>query len=212
MKKFLISLFFICLIVLPAAADIMPYKVSDVPEGTIGVYQTTNSLKVYDKPDKKSSVLFQKNWSYVSVSGSDFAEQLFAVLKEKKELSFVYATDMDEDFVQVLFNKSKNTSGWAYKEDNFQFLPWITFYNMYGRKYGLKMLKGAPPSVLNVHSKSDKESQIIAKLNRPKEIRLTAIQGNWALVTSLDIEGAAKTGYIQWRGENGELYLFPAIK
>ena len=31
-------------------------------------------------------------------------------------------------------------------------------------------------------------------------------------VTALDIEGVAKTGYIQWRGENGELYLFPNIK
>ena len=114
--------------------------------------------------------------------------------------------------MQVIYNKQTKESGWVYKEDNFQFLPWITFYNMYGRKYGLKVLKEAPDSVMELHTKSDKNSQSISKLNRPREIRLTAIQGNWALVTALDIEGVAKTGYIQWRGENGELYLFPNIK
>ena len=82
---------------------------------------------------------------------------------------------------------------------------------MYGRKYGLKILKDAPDFVYDVHSRSDKESQLLGKLNRPKEIRLTAIQGNWALVTALDLGGKVNTGFIRWRGDNGELYLFPAI-
>ena len=127
-------------------------------------------------------------------------------------MAFIYATDLDEDFVQIMYDKKKQNTGWAYKEDNFQFLPWITFYNMYGRKYGLKLLKGVPESVLELYSASSEDAQVLGKLNRPREIRLTAIQGNWALITALDIEGVAKTGYIRWRGNSGELYLFPAIK
>ncbi len=211
MKKLLLSLLFALLTVIPVYADIVPIKVSDVPMGVLGVYQPTNVLKVFEKPDSKSTLLFQKKWSYVTVSETDYASNLFAVLRNKKDLSFVYATDMDEDYVKVIYDKTKNSQGWAYKEDDFQFLPWITFYNMYGRKYGLKILKDAPDFVYDVHSRSDKESQLLGKLNRPKEIRLTAIQGNWALVTALDLGGKVNTGFIRWRGDNGELYLFPAI-
>ncbi len=212
MKKVFITLLMIWCISMQAWADVIPYKVSDIPVGTLGVYQSTNGLRVYSNPDKKSNILFDKKWSYLTINSTDYVDSLFALLLTKKELAYVYANDIDEDFVQVIYNKKLKLNGWAYKEDDFQFLPWITFYNMYGRKYGLKLLKDSPMSVLNVHSRSDKESQIIGKLNRPKEIRFTTIQGNWALVTALNIDNSVCTGFIQWRGENGELYYFPAIK
>ena len=211
MKKLLLSLLFALLTVIPVYADIVPVRVTDVPVGVLGVYQPTNVLKVFEKPDSKSNVLFQKKWSYVTVSETDYAYNLFAVLKDKKDLSFVYATDMDEDYVKVVYDKSKNLQGWAYKEDEFQFLPWITFYNMYGRKYGLKILKDAPDFVYDVHSRSDNDSQVIGKITRPKEIRLTAVQGNWVLVTVLNLGDKVSTGFVRWRGDNGEIYLFPNI-
>lgn len=212
MKKLFIILLMFVGISIQAWADIIPYKVSDIPIGTLGVYQPTNGLKIYSKPNSKSDTVFDKKWSYLTVNSTDYVDNLFAILLTKKELAFVYATDIDEDFVQVIYNKQLKSSGWTYKEDDFQFLPWITFYNMYGRKYGLKLLKDSPNTVLNVHSRSDKDSQIIGKLNRPKEIRFTTIQGNWALVTALNLDNTVCTGFIQWRGENGELYYFPAIK
>lgn len=210
-KGFIALLMFMCMSI-QVWADVVPYKVSDIPVGTLGVYQPTTGLRVYAKPDSKSNILFDKKWSYLTINSTDYVDSLFALLLTKKELAYVYANDIDEDFVQVIYNKKLKLNGWAYKEDDFQFLPWITFYNMYGRKYGLKLLKDSPVSVLNVHSRSDKESQIIGKLNRPKEIRFTTIQGNWALVTALNIDNTVCTGFIQWRGENGELYYFPAIK
>lgn len=212
MRKIILALLIIVIFALSASANIVPTKVSDIPQGTIGVYQPTTTLTVYSKTDKNSKILCSKAWSYLNVESSNYADNLFSVLISKKELSFIYTTDIDDDFVQIIYNKQAKVSGWVYKEDNFQFLPWITFYNLYGRKYGLKVLKETPDFVMELHTKSDRSSQSIAKLNRPKEIRLTAIQGNWALITALDIEGNAKTGYIQWRGENGELYLFPNIK
>lgn len=212
MKKIILSLLCLVIFTLSASANIVPAKVSDIPLGTVGVYQPTTSLNIYSKADKNSKMIYNKTWNYLNVETTSYADNLFSVLLPKKELSFVYATDMDEDFVQVIYNKQNKALGWVYKEDSFQFLPWITFYNMYGRKYGLRILKESPNSIMDLHSKSDKNSQTIDKLNRPREIRLTAIQGNWALVTALDIEGIAKTGYIQWRGENGELFLFPNLK
>lgn len=211
MKKILFLILVYCLGI-SVFADVIPANVSDIPSGTLGVYQPVNSIKVYNSPDSNSRVIFDKQWSYLSVSSSEYADSLFALLNDKKGLAFVYATDLDEDYVQVMYDKNKKSLGWTYKEDNFQFLPWITFYNMYGKKYGLKLLKGIPEKALELHSASSESSQSLGRLNRPKEIRLTVIQGNWALVTALDIEGVTKTGFIRWRGDNGELYLFPKIK
>ena len=212
MIKNIFTVLFVLFIGLCSNAEILPYRVSDIPVGTIGVYQTTTGLKTYKSPDKKSNIIFEKTWNYQTVNNLDYSENLFAILKEKKELSFVYATDIYDDFVEVIYDKQQNLKGCAYKEDSFHFLPWISFFNMYGRKYGLKLLKDAPSSILELRSRSDKDSQIIERVSRPKKIRLTTIQGNWALVTILDLDNTAKTGFIQWRGQNGELYLFPAIK
>ena len=46
----------------------------------------------------------------------------------------------------------------------------------------------------------------------PKKINLTAIKGNWALVSVSDLDKIPKTGYIRWRSDNGMKYYFPAMK
>ena len=88
----------------------------------------------------------------------------------------------------------------------------MNFYNMYGRKYGLYILKGAPESVKNIKSAPDESSQFIAEMNMPTKIKLNVIRGNWALVSVLDLDRTPKTGYIRWRGDDGIHYLFPDIK
>ena len=105
MKKVFITILMILCIAMQAWADFVPYKVSDVPIGTLGVYQPTNGLKVYSQPDIKSNILFDKKWSYLTINSTNYVDNLFAILLTKKELAFVYATDMDEDFVQVIYDK-----------------------------------------------------------------------------------------------------------
>ena len=46
----------------------------------------------------------------------------------------------------------------------------------------------------------------------PQKINLTAIKGNWALVSVFDIDRTPKTGYVRWRSPNGVKYYFPAMK
>ena len=52
----------------------------------------------------------------------------------------------------------------------------------------------------------------IAAINLPQKINLTAIKGNWALVSVFDIDKVPKTGYVRWRSDEGVRYYFPAIK
>ena len=83
---------------------------------------------------------------------------------------------------------------------------------MYGRKYGLYELKGAPKSINDIRSATDDNAQLISQMNIPSRINLNVIRGNWALVSVMDIDKTAKTGYIRWRGDDGVKYLFPDIK
>lgn len=63
---------------------------------------------------------------------------------------------------------------------------------MYGRKYGLRILKDAPDEIETLHAKSEDLSQNVATLRFVKQIKLTVIRGNWALVSVVDIDKTPK--------------------
>ena len=123
---------------------------------------------------------------------------VFALLLNEKKLGFLYVTDIGDDgWVEVIYDKMTGARGWVQTADRMQFLPWLNFYNLYGRKYGLRLLKDAPKEV---------------KLNYIQQIKLTAMRGNWALVSVFDLDRTPKTGYLRWRSSDGVIYAFPNIK
>ena len=117
-----------------------------------------------------------------------------------------------EEWVEVIYNNLTGDKGWIKKDDPYKFSTWINFYNMYGKKYGLYILKGSPESIKLMKSGTDNQSQTVATMNLPSKINLNAIRGNWALVSVLDLDKSPKTGYIEWRSPDGVKYLFPDIK
>jgi hypothetical protein len=208
MKKLLI---FLCLLViLPVMADTMPYYSKSMPKKAIGVYQTGDSITIYSHPEANSKVLRTFDFSY---NPETMPDGVFALLLNERKLGLMYVSDIDDDgWVEVIYDKHTGAKGWVKTEDRFQFLPWISFYNMYGRKYGLRILKDAPDSVDILHAKSEDLSQNVGKMNYVKQVRLTKIQGNWALVSVVDLDKVPKTGYMRWRGDDGSIYAFPNIK
>lgn len=80
------------------------------------------------------------------------------------------------------------------------------------KKYGLNLLKEAPPEAKDLHTSTDDKSQIVGTINMPQKINLNVMRGNWALVSVMDIDRTPKTGYVRWRSDNGVKYYFPAIK
>ena len=208
MKKFLIFLSLILMI--PAYADTMPYYSKSMPKKAIGVYQTGDSITIYSHPEANSKVLRTFDFSY---NPETMPDGVFALLLNERKLGLMYVSDIDDDgWVEVIYDKHTGAKGWVKTEDRFQFLPWISFYNMYGRKYGLRILKDAPDSVDILHAKSEDLSQNVGKMNYVKQVRLTKIQGNWALVSVVDLDKVPKTGYMRWRGDDGSIYAFPNIK
>jgi hypothetical protein len=74
------------------------------------------------------------------------------------------------------------------------------------------MLKDAPKDLEVLRAKSEDLSQIVSKFNYVKQIKLTVVRGNWALVSVQDLDKVPKTGYLKWREKDGTIYAFPNIK
>ena len=208
MKTFLIIL---CLfLMMPVWADTMPFYMNSIPKNAIGMYQTGENITLYSHPEVNSAVIKKLDFSY---NPETMPDNVFAVLLNEKKLGFLYVSDIGDDgWVEVIYDKITGAKGWVQTEDRFQFLPWLSFYNMYGRKYGLRILKDAPDEIETLHAKSEDLSQNVATLRFVKQIKLTVIRGNWALVSVVDIDKTPKTGYMKWRGTDGTIYAFPNIK
>ena len=208
MKRFLLIL---CMMfMLPVFADVMPFYVNSIPKDAIGMYQTGDNITIYSEPEANSKAIKSFNFSY---KGETMPDGIFALLLNEKKLGFLYVSDIGDDgWVEVIYDKYTGARGWVLTEDRFQFLPWLSFYNMYGRKYGLRLFKDTPDEIEVLRSKSEETSQNVAKLNYVKQIKLTAVRGNWALVSVFDIDKTPKTGYMRWRSDEGVIYAFPNIK
>ena len=208
MKKILIimCMFF----VLPVMADTMPFYVESIPRNVIGMYQTGDSVKIYSHPEANSEIVKEIKFSY---EPEEMPDNVFAVLINEKKLGFLYVSNVgDEGWVEVIYNRKTGAKGWVLTEDKLQFLPWLNFYNLYGRKYGLRFMKDSPDDLEILKAKSEDLSQTVSTLRYVKQIRLTAIRGNWALVSVVDVDRTPKMGYLRWRGDDGTIYAFPNIK
>ena len=215
MKKILLILTIILLMPLHAiSADIVPQYVSISHTNSLGLYQAPNEIVIYSEPSESSNIIHSISWIGDKIFPESVkAKNLFVVLLPNKNLGMLAVTDETENWVEVIYNNSTGAKGWIKKDDPYRFMTWIMFYNMYGKKYGLNLMKEAPAQAKDMHSATDDKSQIVDTIKVPvQKINVTAIRGNWALVSVYDIDRTSKTGYIRWRSDNGVKYYFPAMK
>ena len=214
MKKFLLMLAIMLLApVNMCFADVVPQYVSIAQTNTLGLYQAPNEIVLYKYPSETSTLVHSISWIGEKIFPESINPQdLFVVYFPAKNLGFLAVTDETEDWVQVIYNNLTGAKGWIKKDDPYRFSTWVMFFNMYGRKYGLNLLKEAPEEAKELHSSPEDKSQIVGTINMPQKINLNVIRGNWALVSVMDIDRTPKTGYVRWRSDNGVKYYFPAIK
>ncbi len=196
------------------AADIVPQYVSISQTNSLGLYQAPNEIVIYNEPSESSNIIHSISWIGEQIFPESVnAKNLFVVHLPNKNLGMLAVTDETEKWVEVIYNNTTGSKGWIKKDDPYRFMTWIMFYNMYGKKYGLNLLKEAPVEAKDMHSATDDKSQIVDTIKVPvQKINVTAIRGNWALVSVYDIDRTSKTGYIRWRSDKGVKYYFPAMK
>ncbi len=208
MKRFLIIL--CMLICMPVFADTMPFYINSIPQKTLGVYQIDKDLTVYSHPDSNSHPIRLFQFTY---NPEIMPSNMFAFLINEKKLGFLYVTDIeDEGWIEVIYDKQTGARGWVQANDKLQFLPWINFYNLYGRKYGIRILKDAPKEIYTLYSQCEDNSQGLSKLNYVQKIKLTKVSGNWMLVTVMDLDKTPKSGWLKWRDSDGKIYAIPNVQ
>lgn len=209
MKKFLIIVLML-IFSIPAFADTMPFYKDSIPKTALGLYQTDDDITLYSHPDSNSAEIKKMEFSY---NPETMPDSVFAVLINEKKLGYLYVTDIaDEGWVEVIYHKKTGARGWVKTKDQMQFLPWRNFYNLYGKKYGLRFFKDSPEDLEVLRAKPEDLGQIVSKLNYVKQIRLTVVRGNWALVSVKDLDDTPKTGYLKWRDSDGTIFAFPNIR
>ena len=193
--------------------DIIPVRSTLNQVNTIGLYQIGDDVQIYKEPNEESQILYRVRWDQEEFFPNEInAENFFIVFLPNKSLELVAVTDMTEDWVEIVYDNSTGKTGWIKMDDPYKFMTWINFYNLYGKKYGLKILGGAPESCKDIKATTEDLAKTISTINHPTKINLNIIRGNWALVSVMDLDKTPKTGYVRWRSNDGIRYFFPAIK
>lgn len=193
--------------------DVIPVRPSLVNVNTIGLYQVGDDVTIYKEPNTESQILYRIRWNENEFFPENIgAERFFALFLPDKQLALVNVTDITDDWVEIMYDTSTGKTGWIKKDDPYKFMTWINFYNTYGKKYGLRLLKSSPESCKDMKASPDDLAQTVSTMNIPQQIKLNVIRGNWALVSVMDLDKMPKTGYIRWRSDDGVRYFFPAVR
>ncbi len=213
MKKIIFSLFlFLMLCSTAFAGNIIPDSVSLNNTNTYGVYQVGHAIVLYSEPDDNAEIKQKIVWDSENVIPQNLRLQdMFVLYLENKDFALMAVTDETEDWVEVIYDNATGERGWIKKDDPFKFNTWVNFYSMFGRKYGLKILRGAPEATKSIFG-TPEGAKAISTINHPDMINLSVIKGNWMLVTVVDADRTPTTGYIRWRSDDGIKYLFPDVK
>lgn len=212
-KKIIMAVLALMLAIPAYCMDVMPVYTSNLSAKTFGLYQADKLIVLHKEPTEESKIVKTISWTKDKLMPDDLEDnQVFVVFIPSKELALMAVTDENEDWVEVIYNRKSGAKGWLKKDDPYKFMTWVNFYNSYGRKYGLYILKDAPDITKDLYSAAEEISQVVAHLNHPERINLNVLRGNWALVSVVDLDRKPKTGYLRWRSDDGVKYLFPAIK
>lgn len=193
--------------------DVIPVRPNIVTVNTVGLYQVGNDVRIYKEPNEESQILYRVRWNNDEFFPDTIgAEKFFTLFLPAKELALVSVVDVLDDWVEIVYDNSTGKTGWIKKDDPYKFMTWINFYNIYGKKYGLNLLKSAPETCKDMKSSPEDMAKTISTMNYPQKINLNVIHGNWALVSVMDLDRTPKTGYIRWRSDDGVRYFFPDVK
>ena len=168
--------------------------------------------ELYLEPDETSKLIDVITWSKDGIDPNTInAQDLFVVYLPEENKGFLAVAQENEDWIQVIYNNSTGDMAWVKKDVSENYMSWENFFDLYGKKYGLKILNGTNNDEKTIYAQADEYSKVVGKVYKLQKINLHGIKGNWASVTVTDINDVSKTGYVKWRSERGIKYFFPDI-
>lgn len=215
MKKVILSFFIFLNLYLTAQADVMPYYVNSLKRYGIGYTQVSSPLVMKREAKAEGEVLETLYFNFkeeitTCEKNKDRCEidEVFSAYSKSKKIAFLTALDYTEGWSLVCFNQlNRPVCGWVEEGKN-KFFGWSDFFGIFGKKYGLYLFKDLEKKDKVLHGAPVKQTNTIGSLEMPKLITPWLIRGNWILVKATDFQNQMKTGWINFRGDDGKLKLF----
>ena len=216
MKKLLIT--FLIFLNISALADVMPYYINSLRRYGIGYTSVQSPLVMRRIPSHEGEILETLNFDFKG-SASCLVnktrcsmDEIFAAYSETNKIALLTTLDENENWSMVCFNQSdRPVCGWVEKKLNNRYYNWNDFLNIYGRKYGLYLYKDLQKADKVLYAAPMKQSNTTGSIELAKSITPWLVRGNWVLVKVMDFGNQGvqnKTGWINYRSDNGKLKLF----
>ncbi|MBQ8636263.1 hypothetical protein IJX73_00570 [bacterium] len=215
MKKILLLFFIFFNLCAMALADVMPYYINSLRRYGIGYTQVQSPLVMRREAKgdgeiletlkfnfKKEETICEKNKDRCDIN------EVFAAYSKSKKLAFLTTLDYTEGWSLVCFNQTERpVCGWVQEVPN-KYYTWGDFFGILGKKYGLYLFKDLQKVEKKLYGAPIKQSNPTGSIEMPKLITPWLVRGNWVLVKVNDFQNQLKTGWINFRGDDGKLKLF----
>ncbi len=210
------KIFFIFVLVFfisAAQADIRPRYIDSVINWGIGFTSVQSPIVFKKEPDNNSKTLETVHFDYKNNimceqnKNNCEIEKIFTVYSTEKRMALLSTLDETEGYSYVCYNQTNPLCGWVENKNNI-FYNWSSFIGVLGKKYGLYPLKNISKNDKILYASSDRNTNSLGSLDMPKYITPWLVQGNWVLVKVNDFNSKTKTGWLNFRGDDGKLRLF----
>ena len=193
----------------------MPYYINSLRRYGIGYTKVSSPLVMRREAKPEGEILETLNFNYkeeitTCEINKDRCEidEVFAAYSKSKKLAFLTTLDYTQDWSLVCFNQSdRPVCGWVEEGKN-EYYTWTDFFNTFGKKYGIYLFKDLQKKDKMLYGAPIKQTNTIASIEMPKYIAPWLIKGNWILVKVQDFQNQMKTGWINFRSDDGKLKLF----
>ena len=193
----------------------MPYYINSLRRCGIGYTQVVSPVVMKREIKEDSETLEVLNFNFkeeitTCEINKDRCEidEVFAAYSRNKKIALMTTLDTIDGWNLVCFNQSdRPVCGWV-EEEKHKFYNWSDFFGIFGKKYGVYLFKDLQKSDKLLYGAPIKQTNTIGSVEMPRVITPWLIRGNWLLVKVSDFNNQLKTGWINFRGDDGKLKLF----
>ena len=215
MKKIILLFFIFFNLYLIANADVKPYYINSLRRYGIGYTKVQSPLIMRREAKNDGEILEILNFNYkeektICEKNTNKCEidEVFASYSKNKKIAFMTTLDTTEGWNLVCFNQNEYpVCGWVEEEKN-KYYTLAEFFEKFGKKYGVYLFKDLQKTDKILYAAPIKQTNSTGSLEMPKTITPWLIRGNWMLIKAIDFQNQLKTGWINYRGNDGKLKLF----
>ncbi len=217
MRKIIFIILAFINFILPACADNIPVKTTDINNYGFGVLNLPTTFNIYEQPSLNSKILKTIDYKDSSYNPSldfvpSYVNTVIAYVPSKSVALVVVLSNEENGWYEIYYDQKNGKTGWVKQDDTDSFKTWREAFSFWGKKYGIYLFKDVKSDDKALYSQEGGEGQRLYDFTYAKYITFSTIHGNWMLATVVDIGNNTKIGWIRWRKDDGTLLLFPSFK